>query len=49
LSGQPDAAVRSKLRKILLGVTIGCLVLGALGFLFVRLLATLPPGTLKAH
>jgi hypothetical protein len=49
LSGQPDAAVRSKLRKILVGVTIGCLVLGALGFLFVRWLATLPPGTLKAH
>jgi hypothetical protein len=49
LSGQPDAAVRSKLRKILAGVTIGILVIAALGFFFVRWLMTLPPGTLKAH
>jgi flagellar basal body-associated protein FliL len=44
-----DAALRAKLRKILIGVTIGCLALGAAGYFFVRWLATLPPGTLKTH
>jgi hypothetical protein len=49
LSGPPDPATRERLRKILVGVTIGVCVLGALGFLFVRWMMKLPPGTLKPH
>jgi hypothetical protein len=49
LNGPDEAALRSKLRKILIGVTLACVALGALGFFFVRWMATLPPGTLKPH
>ena len=49
LEDEPDAlARRSRLRWILFWITLGCLALGAVGFAFVRWLATLPPGTLKA-
>jgi len=42
-----DPALRSRLRWILLGITILCLVLGAAGYAFVQWMASLPPGTLK--
>lgn len=43
-----DPALRSRLRKILAGIVLLCLVLGAAGWAFVRWMATLPPGTIKA-
>ena len=42
-----DPALRSRLRRILLGITILCLILGAAGYAFVQWMASLPPGTLK--
>ena len=44
-----DEARRAKLRRILVWIWLMCLVLGAAGFAFTRWLATLPPGSLKAH
>ena len=37
-----DARVRSKNRKALLALTVLCVILGTLGFLFARWLMTLP-------
>jgi len=42
-------ALRSKLRKILIVLTVICLLLAAAGFAFTRWMMTLPPGTLKGH
>ncbi|HYJ33658.1 MAG TPA: hypothetical protein VE326_10605 [Candidatus Binatia bacterium] len=42
-----DPAVKARLRRILLGITILCLILGAAGYAFVQWMASLPPGTLK--
>lgn len=43
-----DPALRARLRKILVLLVVWCLVLGVAGFAFVRWMASLPPGTLKA-
>jgi len=43
-----DPALRARLRKILAGIVVLCLILGAAGWAFVRWMATLPPGTIKA-
>ncbi len=42
-------ALRAKLRKILVVLTVVCLLLAAAGFAFTRWMMTLPPGTLKGH
>jgi hypothetical protein len=42
-----DPVVKARLRRILLGITILCLILGAAGYVFVQWMASLPPGTLK--
>jgi hypothetical protein len=47
--GEEDAARRARLRRILVWLWLMCLVLGAAGFAFTRWMASLPPGTLKAH
>jgi hypothetical protein len=42
-----NKAMQARLRWILGGIAILCLLLGAAGFAFVQWMATLPPGTLK--
>lgn len=44
-----NAAMRARLRWILGGITLLCLILGAAGYAFVVWMAKLPPGTLKVH
>lgn len=43
------AALKARLRKILVALTVLCLLLAAAGFAFTRWMMTLPPGTLKGH
>jgi hypothetical protein len=44
-----DPALRARLRWILVGIALLCLILGAAGYAFVVWMAKLPPGTLKVH
>ena len=44
-----NAAMRARLRWILGGLALLCLILGAAGYAFVVWMAKLPPGTLKVH
>jgi hypothetical protein len=44
-----DPAIRARLRWILGGLALLCLILGAAGYAFVVWMAKLPPGTLKVH
>jgi len=43
-----DRPIRRKLRRLLIWICLGVLALGAAGYAFVRWMASLPPGTLKA-